>query len=292
MWDKEGHIVTNNHVVDGATEIVVIFADDTQVEAEIVGTDPDSDLAVIKVDLPASYLKPVILGDSDAMRVGQLSIAIGNPFGQEFTMTSGIISGVGRTIRGGDSLFSIPEVIQTDAPINPGNSGGPLFNRFGEVIGINTQIISRSGSSSGIGFAVPVNIAKQVVPILIEGDEFEYAWLGISGRTLEPEISEQMNIPTDTKGALILAVAEDGPADKAGLQGTQEIAARINEEYEVGGDVITAINEQPVHGMDDLITYLVSETRPGDEVELKVIRVGGGRDTVTVILGSRSDALP
>lgn len=281
VWDKEGHIVTNFHVVNGATDIEVIFADDTAVAAELIGSDPDADLAVVKVDLPASYLKPVIQGDSDALKVGQLSIAIGNPFGQNFTMTSGIISGVGRTIRSGNSLFSIPEVIQTDAPINPGNSGGPLFNRYGEVIGINSQIISRSGSSSGIGFAVPINIAKRVVPILIEGDEFEYAWLGISGRTLDADTAEQMNIPLDTKGAIVLAVAEDGPAAKAGLQGADEALE------EVGGDIITAFNGQPVHDMDDLITYLVSDAQPGDEVELSIIRADGKQDTVKVILGTR-----
>ena len=290
VWDKEGYIVTNNHVVDQATDIEVIFADDTRVPAEVVGTDPDADLAVIKVDLPASYLKPVRLGNSDALRVGQLSIAIGNPFGQDFTMTSGIISSVGRTIRSGNSLFSIPEVIQTDAPINPGNSGGPLFNRQGQVIGINTQIISQSGSNSGIGLAVPINISKGVGPTLIEGDDFEYAWLGISGRTLDSETAELMNIPANTNGALVIDVAKDGPADKAGFQGIEEISAGAGDE--ISGDIIVAFNGEPVHGMDDLITYLVSDAQPGDTVDFELIRADGKRETVSVVLGKRPDVQP
>ena len=290
VWDKEGHIVTNYHVIEGATKVEVVFANDEVVMAEVVGQDPDSDLAVIKVDMPASKLYPITVGDSDNLLVGQLAIAIGSPFGQESTMTSGIVSAIGRTIQSGNTPFSIPEVIQTDAPINPGNSGGPLLDRYGQVIGINTQIISRGGGSSGIGFAVPINIAKQVVPALIKGEAYEYAWLGISGRTLQPEISERMNIPTDTKGALVIAVAKDGPAAKAGLHGADEIAAKANEEVEFGGDIITAINKQPVKNMDDLITYLVAETRPGDDIELAVIRVDGKRDTVTVTLGKRPGA--
>jgi S1-C subfamily serine protease len=165
VWDKEGHIVTNYYVVAGASEIEVIFSNRKIARAELLGSDPDADLAVIKVDMPASELHPLVLGDSDQLQVGQLALAIGNPFGQEFTMTSGIISAVGRTLRSGYSFFSIPEVIQTDAPINPGNSGGPLLNRQGEAIGINSQIISRSGANAGIGFAIPINIAKQIVPV-------------------------------------------------------------------------------------------------------------------------------
>ena len=166
IWDKEGHIVTNYHVVAEATQVEVVFADGRTVEAEVLGTDPNSDLAVLKVDLPAAELQPVSLGDSSTLQVGQLTVAIGSPFGQEFTMTSGIVSAVERTIRGGNLAFSIPQAIQTDAAINPGNSGGPLLNRQGEVIGINSQILSRTGAFSGVGFAVPVNIAKQVVPLI------------------------------------------------------------------------------------------------------------------------------
>jgi 2-alkenal reductase len=290
VWDQEGHIVTNFHVIADATEIEVIFADGTRAEAEVVGSDPDADLAVVKVDLPAEALKPVRLGDSDALQVGQLSIAIGNPFGQDFTMTSGIVSGVGRTIQSGNSPFSIPEIVQTDAPINPGNSGGPLLSRHGEVIGINTQIVSRSGSSSGVGFAVPVNIAKRVIPTLIEGEKYEYAWLGISGGTLTVEAAEFRNLVTGTRGALVIAVAGDGPADRAGLEGRDRSAEFNSDEFRFGGDIITAINDQPITDMNDLITYLVEETRPGDTILLDVIGAEGSPERIEVTLGTRPAA--
>lgn len=290
VWDTEGHIVTNHHVVADATDIEVIFANGQTVEAELLGSDPNADLAVIKVDLPASELQPVTLGDSDAVKVGQLTIAIGSPFGQEFTMTSGIVSAVGRTIRSGNALFSIPEAIQTDASINPGNSGGPLLDREGAVIGINSQILSRTGSNSGIGFAVPINTAKQVVPTLIKGEDYEYAWLGISGGTLTPEAAEFMKLPEDTEGALVIDVTRDGPADKAGLVGSDKTLTVAGQEYQLGGDVITAINGQSIKSMDDLISYLIQETRPGDTVELQVIRANGQSETVSVTLEVRPSA--
>jgi len=290
VWDTDGHIVTNHHVVADATDIEVIFANGQTVEAELLGSDPNADLAVIKVDLPASELQPVTLGDSDAVKVGQLTIAIGSPFGQEFTMTSGIVSAVGRTIRSGNALFSIPEAIQTDASINPGNSGGPLLDREGAVIGINSQILSRTGSNTGIGFAVPINTAKQVVPTLIKGEDYEYAWLGISGGTLTPEVAEFMKLPEDTEGALVIDVTQDGPADKAGLVGSDKTLTVAGQEYQLGGDVITAINGQPIKTMDELISYLIQETRPGDTVELQVIRANGQSETVSVTLGVRPSA--
>lgn len=286
VWNSEGYIVTNNHVIENADKVTVVFVDDTRVDAEVVGADPDSDLAVLKVDLPASQLKPLALGDSDVLKVGQLTVALGNPFGQDFTMTSGLVSAVGRTIRGGNSNYSIPEAIQTDASINPGNSGGPLLNRHGEVIGINSQIISRSGSSSGIGFAIPINIAKQVVPTLIEGKDYEYAWLGISGQTLTDSLAELMDLPADTKGALVITLAEGGPADKAGLLGSDKTQSVDGMEVPVGGDIITAIKGTPVNDMDDLITYLIEETHPGDKVTLDVIR-SGNTETLNVTLGTR-----
>jgi 2-alkenal reductase len=287
VWDREGHIVTNNHVVQGSDRVEVVFWDGTTTEAEVVGTDPDSDLAVIKVDLPADKLRPLPLGDSAKLKVGQMAVAIGNPFGQEFTMTAGIISALGRTIRSGASHFSIPEVIQTDAPINPGNSGGPLLDRQGRVIGINTMIISRSGASAGIGFAVPINIAKKVVPALIEEGRYEYAWLGISGATMTPELARLMDLPEDTRGALVVKIVSDSPADRAGLRGSEKTVKIEGEEYLIGGDVIVSINGQPVQDMEDLITYLVEETRPGEAVELGLIREGGRRETVKVVLGTR-----
>ena len=289
VWDEQGHIVTNDHVVSGATEIEVLFANDTRAAAEIIGTDPDSDLAVIKVDLSAGALQPLTLGDSDQMRVGQLAIAIGSPFGQEFTMTSGIVSAVGRLIRGGNAGFSIPTAIQTDAPINPGNSGGPLLDRNGEVIGINAQMASRTGASSGIGFAIPVNIAKKVVPALISGDDYKYAWLGISGGEVTAEMSEFRGLTSATRGAVVIEVVDDGPAATAGLQGRDASLDDESDEYQFGGDIITAIDGQPVAGIDDLISYLVTLYRPGDSVALDVIRADGSTEQLQVTLGERPE---
>jgi 2-alkenal reductase len=287
VWNNEGHIVTNFHVVADATEIEVRFADGRTAEAEILGTDADADLAVLKVNLPADELQPLPLGDSDTLQPGQLAIAIGNPFGQEFTMTSGIVSAVGRTIRSGNSSFSIPEVIQTDAPINPGNSGGPLLDREGNVIGINTQIVSRSGANAGVGFAVPIDIAKQVVPALIEGKTFAYSWLGIAGRGVSPEVADFLSLPADTVGVLVIDVVPNGPADKAGLRDSDEFFRDEGQEFRLGGDIIASIDDQTVREMDDIITYLVEETRPGDQVILEVIRAQGESEKVTVTLGVR-----
>ena len=289
VWDEAGHIVTNNHVVDGADRVAVIFSDGTELHAEVIGTDPDSDLAVLELSEPKSGASPVELGDSDDLRVGQIALAIGNPFGQEFTMTSGIISALGRTIRSGGSPFSIPEVIQSDVAINPGNSGGPLLDRHGKVIGVNTQIISRSGASSGVGFSVPINTAKRVIPALIEQGRYEYSWLGISGSTLRADLAELMDLPRNTSGALVSQVTVDSPADKAGLRGSDRIAALDGVDYPVGGDVIVSINGWAVDDMDDLIAYLSSNTRPGDKVTLEVIRDGEGED-LEVSLGARPDS--
>jgi S1-C subfamily serine protease len=204
-------------------------------------------------------------------------------------MTSGIISAVGRTIPSNSSSFSIPEVIQTDAAINPGNSGGPLLSRLGEVVGINSMILSDSGSSDGVGFAIPINIAKQVVPSLIAGREYEYAWLGISGTSLTDEIMEAMGLAPDTRGALIISVAQNGPVGRAGLRGSQGVLTIAGQEVPYGGDIITAIQEEPITDMDDLITYLVEHARPGDQVTLNVIRSDGARENVTVTLGVRPE---
>jgi S1-C subfamily serine protease len=287
VWDEEGHIVTNYHVVEDAETVKVIFADGRDTPAEVIGTDPDTDLAVLKVNLPASELQPLVLGDSDDLKVGQLTLAIGNPYGQDFTMTSGIVSAVGRTILSGNSSFSIPEVIQTDAAINPGNSGGPLLNRQGEVIGINTMIISQTGSSSGVGFAIPINIAKQILPTLIAGEGYEYAWLGISGAGLVDEVTRAMNLPADTQGVLIISVVQNSPAAEAGLRSSQELLTVTGQDYPYGGDIITAIQGESIADMDNLITYLVDNTRPGDQVTLSLIRSDGVREDVSVNLGAR-----
>ena len=287
VWDTEGHIVTNYHVVSGAEEVVVTFADGAQADAEVIGSDPDADLAVLKVDLPAEDLEPLAIGDSDNLHVGQLTVAIGTPFGQDFTMTSGIVSAIGRTIRSGNGQYSIPTVIQTDASINPGNSGGPLLNRLGEVIGINTQILSRSGSNSGVGFAVPINIASRVVPTLIAGQAYEYSWLGISGNDLNSDIADFLQLPANTHGALVAAVAEGGPAELAGLRGVEQVEEVNGQSFPVGADIIVAINGEAVDGINDVITYLVQSTKPGDEITLDVIRADGQPASLTVTLGVR-----
>jgi len=291
VWDTQGHIVTNRHVVIDAERISVQFSDGNSYAAEVVGLDQDSDLAVIRVERDAEQLTPVILGDSNEVRVGQLAITIGNPFGQDFTTTTGIVSAIGRTIRTSDSQFSLPKVIQTDAPMNPGNSGGPLLNRRGQVIGVDAQIITRSGSNTGIGFAIPVNMAKQVVPVLISEGSFTYSWLGIQGTTVSPETVELMGAPDGTRGAQVIALAKDGPAHIGGLIGSTKTKRTPRGNIRYGGDVITAIDGQPVLEMTDLIVYLLENTRPGDTVAVRVVREGGEVAEIRVTLDARPELL-
>ncbi len=291
VWDDEGHIVTNRHVVVDAERITVVFSDGSDVEAEVVGLDEDSDLAVLKIERDSELLKPVTLGDSNEVRVGQLAITIGNPFGQEFSTTTGIVSAIGRSIRTGDSHFTLPKVIQTDAPMNPGNSGGPLLDRRGQVIGIDAQIITRSGSNTGIGFAIPVNIAKQVVPVLISDGHFTYSWLGIRGTTLGADAQALMGAPEGTRGTQIIALADGGPAHKAGLVGSTKSEQTDDRRVRYGGDVITTIDGQSIDSMNDLIIYLLEDTRPGDVVTMDVIRDGGETAEIEVTLEGRPDSL-
>ena len=286
VWDDQGHIITNHHVVTEADRVIVVLPNRVEMEAEFLGSDPDSDLAVLKVSDPDGFLVPVTLGDSDQVKMGQLAVAIGNPFGQQFSITTGIISGIGRTIRSGHSQFSIPEVLQTDAPINPGNSGGPLLDRNGHVIGVNTQIISRAGVSSGIGFAVPINIANQVVPTIISDGEYEYSWLGISGTSLGPDAAKAMDLLPNTRGAMVIDLVTDGPAAEAGLEGSDETVEVEGLEIPYGGDIIVAINGTPIETIDDVIAYLVAKTKPDQEVLFEIIR-DGTRQEITVTLGKR-----
>ena len=287
VWDTKGRIVTNQHVVDGAETVTVIFADRTQVLAKVLGGDVDSDLAVLELLEVKEDLVPIELGDSDDVRVGQLAVAIGAPFGQSFPMTSGIISAVGRTLRSGSSQFTVPEVIQTDAPINPGNPGGPLLDRRGRVVGINTQIISRSGSNAGVGLAVPINIAKMVVPALINDGKYEYSWLGISGAPVGPDVAQLMELPKGTQGALVISVSRNSPADDGGLTGSDRTEVVNGIQYSLGGDTITGINGSKIRDMTDLIVYLTKHTRPGDEVILDVIHKDGTLERLPVVLGTR-----
>jgi S1-C subfamily serine protease len=288
VWDIDGHILTNFHVVDEADTVTVVFYDGEEIEAIVLGGDPDSDLAILKVDVPGRNLQPLPQGDTKNLRVGQIALAIGNPFGQNFTLTSGIVSALGRSISSGNSLFSIPQAIQTDAPINPGNSGGPLLDRQGQVIGINTQIITQGGiGSSGIGFAVPINIAKRVVPELIAHGKYEYSWLGISGISTSAEVVSRMGLPDGTRGVEVVAVAENSPASDAGLQGSDRDVTVDGLDFPLGGDVIVGINGAGIRRMDDLVAYLVANTSPGDMVILDIIREGGETDVLEVTLGSR-----
>ena len=274
--DQQGHIVTNNHVVDGATDrgIEVNFFDGTIVRGEIVGVDPDADLAVLQVNLPPESLQPVLFGDSDQLVIGQSTLAIGSPFGQRWTLTSGVVSAVDRTIQG-LSNFSIGSVIQTDAAINPGNSGGPLFNLRGEVIGVNSQIISRSRSNSGVGFAVPSNLVKRVVSEILESGSVDYSYLGISGGPdLNLNLIETMDLPNNLRGVVVSSVIPNGPAGRAGLRNPGEVVLVQGERVPQSADIITAIDGVPISGMNGLVSYLASNTRPGDMINLTVWREG------------------
>jgi S1-C subfamily serine protease len=283
--DQQGHIVTNNHVAQAANELLVTLADEHTVPAEVVGTDPGSDLAVLKIDVPADQLTVAELGDSATLQVGQRAIAIGNPFGLERTITTGVISSLGRTLSRTDSNFQIAEVIQTDAAINPGNSGGPLLDSHGKVIGVNTAIASTSGTNSGVGFAIPVDIVKQVVPDLIASGSYQHPWLGVTGQTISPELVDAAKLPVDT-GVLVFGVEPGSPAEKAGVRGGDQPIMVSGVQMAIGGDIIIAIDGVTVKRFDDVVNYLASQTKVGDTVTLTIIR-DGKQMTVDVTLEER-----
>ncbi|MGC9335519.1 MAG: S1C family serine protease, partial [Anaerolineae bacterium] len=239
--DQQGHVVTNNHVAVAAEQLLVTLADGETVPAEVIGTDPGSDLAVLQVDVPAGALAVAELGESATLQVGQRAIAIGNPFGLERTVTTGVISSLRRTIPRDDSGFQLAELIQTDAAINPGNSGGPLLDSQGKVIGVNTAIFSTTGSSAGVGFAIPVDIVKRVVPELIAEGTYRHPWLGITGGTITPEMVEATNLPVEN-GVLISSVEPGSPAAEAGLQGGTRQIVVSGVPMLAGGDIVTAID--------------------------------------------------
>jgi serine protease Do len=279
VWDTVGDIVTNNHVVEAADKIEVTFADGTVLPATLVGADSYSDLAVIKVEPVAGLLQPVTLADSTQVKVGQLAIAIGNPFGLEGTMTVGIVSALGRTLPASSTyqtgpVYSIPDIIQTDAPINPGNSGGVLVDNLGQVMGVTAAIESPVQANAGIGFAIPSALVAKVVPGLIKGGSYEHSYLGISGGTLTPDMANAMNLPENQHGALVASVVPGGPADKAGVRGSDQSVTVDGQEIPVGGDVIIAIDGQPIQNMDDIIAYLSDETVVGQTVTLTLLRDG------------------
>ena len=289
VWSGEGHIVTNHHVVDDADRVVVVFANGQELPAEVLGTDPDSDLAVLKVEPPGEGLIPVQQGNSDELRVGQLAFAVGSPFGQEFSMTGGIISALGRSLQAGSSSFGNPDIIQTDTPINPGNSGGPLIDRYANVIGINAQILTNSGSNSGVGFAIPINTAKRIIPVLIAEGDYTYAYMGISGTTVRNILAEIHGLPPDTRGVLVMRVLAGGPAAAAGLRPVQRTEEVDGITYPAGGDIITAIDGMPVRSMEELISHLVAHNGPGDEVTLEVLSPDAAARSVQLTLGRRPD---
>ncbi len=288
LYDTEGHIVTNYHVVADAEAVTVAFESVQCCEAEIVGTDPSTDLAVLHVDIP-NLPTPLVLTDSDELQIGQFVVAIGNPFGLEQTLTFGVISALGRVIKSPDGRF-IGEVIQTDATINPGNSGGPLLDLQGRVIGVNAQIISPSGASVGIGFAVSSNTVRRVVPELIAHGRYPHPFLGISGFGLSPQVVQTFReageeLPMD-RGVLIIEVSKGSPAEAAGLRGGDRTKTIGEATFQLGGDIILAINDQPVNNVVELTLFLEANTQVGETVEVAVLR-GGTTMVVPVTLGER-----
>jgi len=287
LIDDEGHIVTNNHVVEGASKVEVrLGSSDTEHEAEVVGTDPATDVALLKIDVPADQQHPLELGNSAQVQVGDSVVAIGNPFGLDRTVTAGIVSALQRQIQAPNG-FSISHVIQTDAAINPGNSGGPLIDAEGKVIGINSQIQTGGGSEGnvGIGFAVPINTAREVVEQLEEHGEVKHAYIGISGGSITPALAKALKLPVD-KGILVNEVVKDSPADKAGIEGGDTNATIEGAKVTLGGDIITEVDGKPVESMEEVIDA-VNGAEPGDEMDLTLLRGDNETKRVTVTLGVR-----
>jgi S1-C subfamily serine protease len=286
LIDTEGHIVTNNHVVEGATRVEVkLGSSDTSHTAEVVGTDPATDVALLKVDVLADQQHPLSLGDSSKVQVGDPVVAIGNPFGLDRTVTSGIVSALQRQIQAPNG-FSISHVIQTDAAINPGNSGGPLIDSSGSVIGINSQIqTGGSNGNVGIGFAVPINTAREVVQQIEQHGEVKHAFLGISGGSVTPAVAKALKLPVE-KGVLVNEVVKGGPADKAGIEGGDTEATIEGAKVTLGGDIIIEVEGKPVASMEDVINA-VNGAQPGDKMEVTVLRGNNEEKTVTVTLGVR-----
>ncbi|MBN1249027.1 MAG: trypsin-like peptidase domain-containing protein [Anaerolineae bacterium] len=290
VYDTEGHIITNYHVVQGAETINVTFKDGTTLVAEVVGEDPTYDLAVVKID-PAAYpVRPLEIGDSESLTIGQFVVAIGAPFGLEQSLTFGVISSLGRIIESPDSRF-IGEAIQTDAAINPGNSGGPLLDLEGRVIGVNAQIISPSQANAGIGFAIPAQLVKRVVPELIESGAYRHPWMGVGPVGLTPQLVEILNqagyaAPEDSAGVLVITVEQGSAADRAGIRGAQrEVRTRFGD-VPVGGDIILTLDGEPISDARDLIAYLETFTQPGETITVEVFRDGEILE-LSVTLGAR-----
>ena len=293
VYDTNGHIITNNHVTSGGKDLHITFSDGTIYTGKVIGSDPHSDLAILLIDdVPKEKLFPLKLGNSSNLIVGQTVAAVGNPFGLSGSLTEGIISGLGRllpstpeNIFGNDNRvasFSIPDIIQTDAAINPGNSGGPLLNLNGEVIGINSAIFSNTGVYAGVGFAIPSNTLKKVIPELMKNGSYPHPWLGITGVDVTPDIAKKMNV-TEARGFLVIDVNSNGPADKAGIRGGDKIDTIDGREVELGGDIILAIDGNPVRKIDDILSHLEREKLVGDNITLTIIRDGIVQEKRTVL---------
>jgi len=284
VFDKMGHIITNAHVIEGSTKTVVTFLDGRSYNAEIIGMDEYTDIGVIKVNADLKLLQPLSLGDSSNLNVGEPITAIGNPFGLSGSMSSGIVSQIGRLLPSG-SGYSIPDVIQTDAAINPGNSGGPLLNMRGNIVGINTAIQSTTGEFTGVGFAIPSQTIAKIVPTLISEGEYKHPWIGISGRDIDPDTANVLGLK-DALGFLIITVVENSPAEDAGLIGSDKTIEVDGKEYPVGGDIIIAVDGIDVRKIDDILVHLQRVKTIGDEMDLEILR--DGRTTnVTIILQER-----
>ena len=285
VYSKEGHIITNQHVVKDSTKVTVTFLDGESFIGDVIGIDRDLDIAVVKVNSNnPERLQPLIIGDSSKLTVGERITAIGNPFGLSGSMTSGIVSQMGRLLPQ-ETGYSIPDVIQTDAAINPGNSGGPLFNMNGEVVGINTAIQSATGEFTGVGFAVPSNTVKKVVPVLIKDGEFKHPWMGISGTDVDPELAEMRELES-SKGFVVVSVIEGSPAEKAGMKGVTQTRERDGREFPMDGDIIIEIDGKTVRKISDILVHLQREKSVGDEMIITVLRTGVTFD-LTMILEER-----
>ncbi|MGB6681211.1 MAG: trypsin-like peptidase domain-containing protein [Candidatus Bathyarchaeia archaeon] len=284
IYDKKGNIITNNHVIEEAETIEVTFLDGETVKAVLIGADPYSDLAVLRVETSNERLKQVTLGNSSELLVGDTVYAVGAPFGLSWSLTKGVVSQIGRTLptSGG---YTVVGVIQVDAAINPGNSGGPLLNSLAEVVGVNTAIQSETGMFSGVGFAIPAVLIQKVVPSLIEKGRYDHSWVGIAGSNVAPSIAEKMDLP-EAKGFLVISVVEDSPAERAGIRSGNRTEVVDGRNMTLGGDVITHIDNKTVRKLEDLLAYLEYRTEPGDKIILRVIREGQILD-IEVTLGVR-----
>ena len=284
VFDKKGHIITNAHVVKDAKKVVVTFLDGRSYNAELIGVDEYTDMAVLKVNADLALLRPLLIGDSSNLKVGEAITAIGNPFGLSGSMTSGIVSQLGRLLPSGAN-YSIPDVIQTDAAINPGNSGGPLLNMRGEMIGINTAIQSATGEFTGVGFAIPSQTVAKIIPTLIEKGEYKHPWIGISGRDIDPDMAKVLELK-DAVGFLVVTVVENSPASKAGLIGSEKTIQVGNINYAIGGDIILSVDEIEVRKIADILIHLQRAKTVGDEMVLEILR--DNRTTnITIILQER-----